>query len=270
VWSNYFEAMRIPIRRGRSFVETDGLDQAPVVAVVNEAMARRYWPGRDPVGRTIRVSERDVEVVGVAADVSYEAPGETPAPRLYMPFGPVYFAYGLAFHVRVDHFDQALARAIRRELRSLDPRVQVPVPLPYGELRMQALYPTRVIGLVSTSFGAVALLLALAGVYGVMAHMLAARRREFAVRLALGATPERLARTADRAGLIWGVSGTVAGVAAAVILAQLLRGLLFGVSPADLVSLAGSAALLLAASGVTAYLPARRLTRVDPSAALRG
>jgi predicted permease len=269
VWPNYFEAMRIPIRRGRGFVETDGLDQARVVAVVSEAMARRYWPGRDPVGQRIRVRQRDVEVVGVAADVPYGAPGESPEPRLYQPFGPVYFAYGLAFHLRVDRFDHGLARSIRRELRSLDPRVQVPAPLPYGELRMQALYPTRVVGLVSTGFGAVALLLALAGVYGVMTHMLAARRREFAVRLALGATPERLARSAVRAGLMWGLSGTVAGLAAAVILAQLLRGLLFGVSSADVASLAGSATLLLIASAATAYLPARRLSRVDPSAALR-
>ena len=144
-----------------------------------------------------------------------------------------------------------------------------PAPLPYTDLRMEALYPTRVVGLISTGFGAVALLLALAGVYGVMTHMLAARRREFAVRLALGATPERLARSAVRAGLIWGISGTAAGIAAAIVLAQLLRGLLFGVPQADAPSLGGSAALLLAASVATAYLPARRLTRVDPSAALR-
>jgi predicted permease len=269
VWPNYFEAMRIPIRRGRGFVATDGLDDAPVVAVVSDAMARRYWPGRDPVGHTIRVRERDVEVVGVAADVPYGAPGETPEPRLYLPFGPVYFAYGLSFHLRVDHFDQGLARAVRREMRALDPRVQVAAPLPYGELRMQSLYPTRVVGLVSTAFGAVAMLLALAGIYGVMTHMLVARRREFAVRLALGATPERLARSVLRLGLVWGVSGTVAGIGAAVVLAQLLRGLLFGVSPADVASLGGSAALLLAASAATAYLPARRLTRVEPSSALR-
>ena len=270
VWPNYFDLMRIPIHRGRGFVAADGLDRARVVAFVSEAMARRYWPGGDPIGRTIRVRDADVEVVGVAADIPYNAPGETPSPRLYLPFGPVYFPYGLSFHIRADHFDAALARAVRSELRALDPRVQVPTPLPYNELRMQSLYPGRVVALVSTGFGVVALLLALTGIYGVMTHILVARRREFAVRLALGATPARLARSVIRLGLVWGIAGTAVGVAAAIVLAQLLRGLLFGVTPSDLVSLAASGGMLLMASVAAAYLPARRLTRVDPAAALRG
>jgi predicted permease len=269
VWPNYFEVMRIPIRRGRGFIETDGREQAPVVAVINEAMARRYWRGRDPIGRTMRVRDVDVEVVGIAPDVPYGALGEVPEPRMYVPFGPVYFPYGLAFHLRVDRFDPGLARAIGRELRAIDPRVQVPAPLPYTELRLQSLYPSRVVALVSTGFGLIAVLLAMAGIYGVMTHMLAARRREFAVRLALGATPERLMHAAMRAGLFWGLTGTIAGIAAALILGQLLRGLLFGVSTTDVASLGASAALLLAASFATAWFPARRLTRVDPSAALR-
>jgi predicted permease len=270
VWPNYFDVMRIPIRRGRGFSGTDGLDNARLVAIVSESMARRFWPGRDPVGQTIRVRDSAAEVVGVAADITYGAPGEIPEPRLYIPFGPVYFPYGLSFHVRADRFDGALARAIRRELRALDVRVQVGAPLPYDELRMQALYPRRVVGMVSTGFGAVALLLALTGIYSVMTHMLASRRREFAVRLALGATPERLARSVLRLGLVWGLSGAVVGVASAGLLAQLLRGMLFGVTPMDLASIGTSVGVLLVASVAATYLPARRLTRVNPSAALRG
>ena len=270
VWPNYFEVMGIPIRRGRGFVAADGLDDARVVAVVSEAMARRYWPGRDPIGRTIRVGDTVIEVVGIAADIPYEAPGEAPAPRLYVPFGPVYFPYGLSFHVRASRFDEGLARAIRRELRALDPRVQVPAPLPYTQMRMQSLYPSRVVAMVSTGFGAVALLLALTGIYGVMTHILVSRRREFAVRLALGATPDGLARSAVRLGLAWAALGTLAGVGGAILLAQLLRGLLFGVGATDLPSLSAGGGALLAMSMAVAYLPARRLTRVDPSAALRG
>jgi hypothetical protein len=262
--------MRIPIRRGRGFVATDGLDSAPVVAVVSEAMAERYWPGRDPIGRTIRVGDAEAEVVGIAADIAYRAPGESPVPRMYFPFGPVYFPYGLAFHIRADRFGDGLARGIRRELRALDPRVQVAGPLPYAELRMQSLYPSRVVAMVSTGFGVVALLLALTGIYGVMTHILTSRRREFAVRLALGATPDRLARSMVRLGLAWGACGAVAGVAGAILLAQALRGLLFGVTPTDLASLGVSGSVLLVASVAATYLPARRLTRVDPSAALRG
>jgi predicted permease len=270
VWPNYFDAMKIPIRRGRGFVATDGLDTARTVAVVSETMARRYWPGRDPIGRTIRVRDTEVEVVGIASDIPYRAPGEVLTPRLYFPFGPVYFPYGLAFHIRADHFDDALARAIRRELRALDPRIQVAAPLLYTELRMESLYPSRVVAMVSTGFGGVALLLALTGIYGVMTHILVSRRREFAVRLALGVTPDRLARSMVRLGLFWGVSGAVAGVVAAIVLAQLLRGLLFGVTPTDVASLGASGGLLLAASIAATYLPARRLTRVNPSVALRG
>ena len=181
--------MKIPIRRGRSFSESDGLPNAPVVAVVNETMARTYWADQNPIGRTLqRGTAPPIEIVGIVADITYQTPGEDPQPFVYLPSGPVYYQYGLAFHVRTDRADPGVARALTRELRAFDPRVQA-VALPYEELRAQSLYPGRTLAAISVTFGAIAILLAMVGIYGVMAHVVASKRREFAVRLALGARP---------------------------------------------------------------------------------
>ncbi|MGH9384857.1 MAG: ADOP family duplicated permease [Vicinamibacterales bacterium] len=267
---NYFEVMGIPIRRGRNFVASDGEEKAPVVAVVSEAMAKRYWPDGNPIGRTMRVSNvtGSVEVVGVAADITYRAPGEAPRPRMYLPFGPVYFQYGLSFHVRTAGADPTLARALRRELRVADPRVQV-AAMPYEELRQQALYPGRALAVVSSGFGAIVLLLAVAGIYGVMAHVVASRHREFAVRLALGARPQTLVASVIGRGLRWSVAGVISGVVMAASLAQLLKTFLFGVSTTDAMSFGGTALVLLAISLLAAYAAARRLLKLDPAQMLR-
>jgi predicted permease len=267
---NYFEVMRIPVRHGRGFTASDGDENAPIVAVVSEAMALRYWPDGNPIGRTIGVGtlKNPVEVVGVAADITYRTPGETPRPEMYLPFGPVYFQYGLSFHVRIAGTDPSLARALRRELRVADPRVQV-TALPYEELRQQALYPGRALALVSGGFGAIVLLLAVVGIYGVMAHVVASRNREFAVRLALGARPGTLVASVIGRGLRWSVAGIVFGAVMAGALAQLLKAFLFGVSPSDTISFGGTALALLAISLLAAYAAARRLLKLDPAQMLR-
>ncbi len=266
---NYFAVMRIPIRRGRSFVATDGEEKAPLVAVVSEAMARRYWPDGNPIGRTIRVSNfGSAEIVGVAADITYRAPGETPRPEMYLPFGPVYFPYGLSFHVKTAGANSSLPRALARELRAADPRVQV-TAMPYEELRQQALYPGRALAMVSVGFGAIVLLLAVAGIYGVMAHVVASRHREFAVRLALGARPQALVASVIRRGLAWAVAGVISGAVMAAALAQLLKAFLFGVSTSDAVSFGGAALTLVVISLLAAYAAARRLLTLDLAQMLR-
>jgi predicted permease len=268
---NYFDTMRIPIRRGRGFEAADGAASAPAVAVVNETMSRRFWPDQNPIGRLLRIGNNPpVEIVGIAADITYRTAGEPPRPFFYLPFGPVPFSEGLSFHVRTAGADASLARSMRRELRVFEPRVQVPTAMAYEELRQQGLYPGRALAVVSTGFGVIALLLAIVGIYGVMAHVVASRRREFAVRLALGAQPGALVAGVMRQGLRWSAAGIVAGLALAVGLAQLLKAFLFDVSTADTLSLAGSAAVLIAVSLAAAYAPARRVLRIDPAATLRG
>ena len=266
---NYFDVLGIPIRRGRGFDDSDGVATAPVVAVVNETMARTYWPDQNPIGRTVqRGSAPPIEIVGIVADITYETPGEDPQPFIYLPFGPVYFQYGLAFHVRTEQADPGLARALTRELRAFDPRVQA-VALPYEELRAESLYPGRTLAAISAAFGTIAILLAMVGIYGVMAHVVASKRREFAVRLALGASPATLVSAVVRQGVRWTLSGIVAGTAIALSLAQLLRAFLFDVSPSDTISIAIAASTLIVVSLVAAYAPARRVLRIDPASTLR-
>lgn len=270
VSANYFQVMRIPVRRGRAFTAADEDAKAPLVAVVNETMARQFWGAGDPIGRTIRIGNNPpVEIVGVAGDVTQRTPGEPPQPFLYLPFGPVPFPDGLTFHLRTGGDTAALLPALRRELRAFDARIQTRAVMPYEELRQLSLYPGRALVLVSGGFAIIALLLAVAGVYGVMIHVVTARRRELAVRLALGASPGTLIAGLLRDGLRWSVAGIVAGAIMAVSLAQLLERFLFGVSTSDAASIAAAVVLLLTASVAAAYAPARRIVRIDPASTLR-
>ncbi|HET9705539.1 MAG TPA: FtsX-like permease family protein, partial [Vicinamibacterales bacterium] len=210
-----------------------------------------------------------VEIVGVAGDVTQRTPGEPPQPFFYLPFGPVPFADGLSFHVRSSGDTAALLPALRRELRAFDARIQIRTVMPYEELRQLSLYPGRALVLVSGGFGIIALLLAIAGVYGVMIHVVTARRRELAVRLALGADPGTLIASLVRDGLRWSAVGIVAGAIMAVSLAQLLERFLFGVSTSDAASIAAAVVLLLTASVAAAYAPARKIVSIDPASTLR-
>ena len=266
---NYFDVMQIPIRRGRGFAADDGLANAPVVAVVNETAARTYWPDQNPIGRLIRRGkEPPIEVVGIAADITYRTPGEEPEPFIYLPFGPVYFPYGLAFHVRTERPDAGLSRALTRELRAFDPRVQA-TALSYEELRAQSLYPGRTLAAISGAFGTMAVLLAMVGIYGVMAHVVASKRREFAVRLALGAPPSTLVSAVLRQGARWTLTGIAFGTALALALARLLESFLFEVSPSDTWSIVIAAATLIVVALAAAYAPARRVVKIDPASTLR-
>ena len=266
---DYFSVLRIPIRRGRSFAPADGLPNAPVVAVVNETAARTYWADQNPIGRFIRRgTSPPIEVVGIVADITYNTPGEAPQPFIYLPFGPVYFPYGLAFHVRTDRADAGLARALTRELRAFDPRVQA-TAIPYEELRAQSLYPSRTLAAISAVFGTIAVLLAMVGIYGVMAHVVASKRREFAVRLALGAQPSTLISGVLRQGARWTLTGIAFGTVLALALARVLESFLFEVSPSDTVSILVAAATLITVALAAAYAPARRVVKIDPATTLR-
>lgn len=266
---NYFTVMGIPMRRGRGFAAADGGATAPVVAVINETMAGQYWGGGDAVGRTMRIGTAPVEIVGVVADITLKTPGEQPQPFFYLPFGPVPYTDGLSFHIRTDGAEAALVPALRRELRAYDSRIQIRTVTPYEELRQLTLYPSRALAAVSSGFGAIALLLAIAGIYGVMTHVVTSRRRELAVRLALGANPGALVSAILREGLEWSAIGIMLGTLLAVALAQLLERFLFGVSTSDALSIGGTIALLLVASIAAAYGPARRIVRIDPASTLR-
>jgi predicted permease len=268
VATNYFEVLGIPIVRGRSFTPGDGDERAPVVAVVNETMARRFWSDGNPVGRRIRIGDDPVAVVGIARDIVYYTIGEAPQPYVYLTFGPA-TVDNLAFHVRAAS-DAGLAQALRRELRAADPRVRVPVVMAYDELRAIPLYPSRVMATVSSAFGIMTLLLTVIGLYGVVMYAVSERTREFAVRVAVGARPGDIVRDVLGGAVRMMAVGVALGIAGAVVLGRLLQGFLFGVSRFDPLTFGAWTATLMIVALAAAYVPARKATQIDVAGALSG
>lgn len=270
----YFGTFHIPLVRGRGFRETDR-DGAPLVVVVSESVAKRFWPAENPVGKRIRLPGDATfvtggnayrTVVGVVRDLHFRD-YRTASPMVYMPWRQSYWQG--EFAVRAVGDPGAVIPAIRRAVSAVDPDVRVWDATDMTTLLARPLAQPRLSALLLAGFGVTALALAAIGLYGVMAFSVRERTHELGVRMALGATPERL-----RAEVLWRAGGMAAvgatgGVIGAVAASRFLRSLLFEVSPFDPSVLAGAALLLVAIALVAAYLPARRATRIDPAIALR-
>jgi putative ABC transport system permease protein len=265
----YFETMGIPLVRGRVFAPQDRRG-APLVAVVNAEAARRFWPGRDPIGQRITTGDtaQYMTIVGVVADVKQEAMAAKPYPQLY---GVASQDLGrtMTLVVRTTGDPQALVSPVRQAVAALDP--QLPV---YGVTTMQERLsrsittPRLTAGLVA-AFGTAALLLAAFGIYGVVAYSVEQRRRELGVRLAVGAASDDVVRLVVRQGMRPALAGIGVGLVGAAVGARLLGSLLFGVSAFDPLSFATVAVFLGSVAFAATWLPARRATRVSPLEALR-
>jgi predicted lysophospholipase L1 biosynthesis ABC-type transport system permease subunit len=208
------------------------------------------------------------EVIGVARDITYYTPGESPMPYVYFPPTPATAAGSLTFHVRTSAWDRSLPRLLVREVRALDPRVLASA-MTYDERRQATLYPQRIMSTIAVAFGALVLVLATVGLAAVVSYVVSTRTREFAVRLALGAAPAELVRGVLRLGLLWSSAGLAAGALLSWSMGRLLRDFLVGVSPADPSAFALGAGVLIGAAILAAWLPARRLAAIDPSVTLR-
>jgi putative ABC transport system permease protein len=268
---DYFDAMGIRLVAGRTFTRRDARSGSPV-AIVNETLARRYWPGENPVGRRILMGAGDrreaVEIVGVVGDVkSFGLEEETHA-ELFRPYAqspsPL---LGLA--VRTGGDPSSLAAALRQAVWSVDPDQPVRNLMPMDDLAAESLAFRRVGMMLAAGFGALALALAAMGIYGVLNYAVHVRTREIGVRVALGATRRQVARLVVRDALVMAGLGVLVGLAAAAALTSVLRSLLFGVQPGDPATYLAVAAILLAVALAAAWLPARRATSVDPVVALR-
>jgi predicted permease len=279
VGAGFFEALGLPLVRGRGFTDRDR-PGAPLVAVVNETFARRYWPGQDPLGHRLSTSGDEgpfLVVVGVARDAKYGTLGEDPRAFFYVPFAQDFrFVRSMGAFVpatvlvRTGGGDlRALAPAIRQAVQDVDPVVSVSPARPLSDLVGLSTLPARVAGAVLLGFGALGLGLAALGLSGVVAQSVAQRTREFGVRLAIGAGRGSIVRLALAEGSWLVAIGLVVGVALGLVLGRLASSLLFGLSAADPVTFVGAPALLLAVALVAAWLPARRASRVDPVACLR-
>jgi putative ABC transport system permease protein len=264
--------MRVPLRRGRAFTTADRAG-APKVVLVSERAARTIWPGEDPIGRPVSVAqggfwEDTARVVGVVGDVRYGSLDSLPKADVYLPYAQSPSGRAMLL-VRTAGDPVAITGAVRRVLAEVVPQS------PAFDVRTME---ERVVGMMAfqrfsatllTLFAAVALALATLGTYGVVSFAVAQRRREFGVRVALGATRHDVARLVVRGGLVIAGAGTAIGLVAALAATRVLRSLLYDVAPSDPVTFAGIVLVIGAAVLAASWLPARRAARVAPTEALR-
>jgi macrolide transport system ATP-binding/permease protein len=266
----YFSTLGVRLLRGRNFSAADTLS-SPRVAVVTEAFTRRYWAGQDPIGRRFRLRGADgpeYQVVGVVSDYKVETVGEAPAPYIHYSLAQREFSNEVVLVRTTLDPDQAIA-AVRRELLALEPSI---VFFESQTMRAQVdatLLPTRLIAQSIGLVGLVGTALAAIGLYGAIAYSVARRTREIGIRVAIGATPGSVLRLIMRHGLAVAAAGAVVGGALAWFAARAIAAGLYGAGAADPVAWAAAVGVLLGASALANYIPARRAARLDPSTALR-
>jgi predicted permease len=264
---SFFATMGIPLVSGREFTRDDGAS-APLVAVVNETMATRFWRGTSPIGRRLQVNGRWMQVVGVAKNAKYGSFMEASQPFFYVPLRQNFSAV-VAVEIRTPQRPDALAPALLREIHALDPNLAPGELITMREQVGRTMSPQRAAVALLEVFGALALLLAAIGLYGVMSYAVSQSTRELGLRMALGAGAPNVLRLVLRRGLVLTGAGVVLGAAAAMGLTRVLGDLLFRVSPRDPLAFGVALAIMLAASMSACFVPAWRATRIDPLCALR-
>lgn len=266
---SYFDALGIRLREGRGFNEHDTATRPPVL-IVNETMARRYWPGRSAVGQRVVVdAERPpFEVIGVVPDVKYRTLREPSGPSFYLPLAQDGALRGV-LHVRTAGDPRALLQDVRRIVAQVDPSVPATAIRTLRDQAALNMNDERVAMLIGLSLGIAALLLAAVGLYGSISYMVGQRRRELGVRIALGATAGDIRRAVLAQGVRVSCAGAALGVALAVSLTRTLQARLFGVSANDPLTIAIAAGVLTTAALLASWAPARRAANVDPLQALR-
>jgi predicted permease len=266
---NYFRTMEISLR-GRDFTERDDKEESRV-AVINETFARRMFPGQEAIGRRFNFDGPDKpywEVIGVAADGKYNSLGEDPKPAFYRPLLRDYNTNATLVARTMGDSTAALA-ALRSQLQGMDPALPLYNVHTLSDHMNVPLFPFRMAATVLGSFGALAIILAAIGIYGVMSYVVASRTREIGVRIALGAAKRDVLILIVKQGMTLATIGLGIGLLIGFGVAQLLARLLFGVSPADPITFVGVSLLLGLVAMAACYVPARRAMKVDPLVALR-
>jgi predicted permease len=271
VTPGYFEAMRIPVRRGSSFTVRENERDRPVV-IINEAMARQFWGNENPVGARVQLG-LDAgtvvrEIIGVVGDVRSAALNQTPVPESYVPYAQAPFQ-SVAVALRTIGDPAALLPAARQRVAAIDPDLPIVRPQTMVNVVDASAGSARLSSTLTSVFALLAALLAGVGIYSLVSYSVASRTREIGVRVALGAEPASVMRLIVGEGVSLAAIGLAAGAAATVMLANTLKSMLFDVSPLDPLVLAATAAAVIALSAVASFVPAWRVMRVDPTVALR-
>ena len=254
--------------RGREFNPHDDA-KAPRVVMVNETVARRFWPNQNPIGKKVWVGRRDAaEVAGVLGDVKNISLAADPNPEVFLPFPQLPWAH-LNLSLRTTGDPSSLVRAVRAAIAQIDSDQPVTRVQTLEEVLAASATDRRFTVLLLGSFSAIALILALVGIYGLVAYSVTQRSDELGIRIALGATRGDILRLVVGQGTRLVLSGIAIGAAGSLILTRLLSGMLYRTSATDPLTFLLSAALFAAAALAASYLPARRATRIDPVDALR-
>ncbi|MGH9612201.1 MAG: FtsX-like permease family protein, partial [Bryobacteraceae bacterium] len=272
VGADYFATMRIPILRGRAFDNRDTA-ASPKVVIVNETMASKYWPHQNPIGKSIRLNDRngpEAQVVGVAKDGKYLYLAESRRHFIYLPFAQDYHP-GMILHVLTQGDPANLASQIRAEVRSLDPDLPAfDVRTLHEFLDAKALLGPRLVAQMIGGIGLIGMLMAVIGLYGVVAYAVSRRTREIGIRMAMGAGKRDVLNMILAQGMGLTLIGVGIGLALAFAVTRFMGPLLlFGVNPADPLVFTLIPAILIAVTIAACWLPARRAAKVDPMIALR-
>jgi len=267
----YFDVLRVPLLSGRDFKPQDNRD-APRVMVVNESFAQRFFDGRDPVGRQVRIYGKPFAIVGMVKDSKYFSLSEAPQPYFYMSFDQVHGGSGeggVALYARADRDARGLVSVLRHEMSAIDPNSAGLTAMPLSDYISAAWFGPRLTSFFLGVLGVISILLAAVGLYGVMAYAVSQRTREIGIRMALGAGREGVLGMVLKRGLLLALLGVAAGLALTLAATPLIAPLLYRVSPVDPVSILGAAVFLSVVAVLASLIPALRATRIDPIIALR-
>ncbi|HKP28175.1 MAG TPA: FtsX-like permease family protein, partial [Gemmatimonadales bacterium] len=276
VTAGYFEAMRVPLVRGRTFTDADRADAA-LVAVVNETMARKMWPGKEAIGGRVRMLNPDMPqatVVGVVKDVRSSGFLIDPPPTMYFPSPQAqriayYVPTQMWLVVRTSGDPSAIAGQVRSIVRELDPSTPIAKVQTMTEAIATSVAPRRFTSLLIAGFAMVALVLAGLGIYSVVSYSVSQRGAEMGIRMALGASRRQVTGQVLGEGIRTASVGAAVGVAIALATTRFLRAMIVGVSPTDPVTLVTVAVALLLVALAASYVPARRASSIDPVRAIR-
>ncbi|MGH9776109.1 MAG: ABC transporter permease [Candidatus Acidiferrales bacterium] len=267
VGPGYFSTMQIPILSGREFRAQDGA-QSPLVCIVNEIMAQRYWPGENPVGHRLNDWNMWWTVIGVAKDSKYRSMNEQPESFLYFPFSQDTGADANIL-IRTEGEPAAFLGAVREQVRALDPSAPILESDDLSQLLRVSLFANRVAATLAAVLGLLGLALAMLGIYGVLSYSVSQRTHEIGIRMALGAKPADVLRLVVGHGMRLTTVGLALGLGASLLATQMIASLLYGISASDPLTFVGMALVLAVVAFAACVIPARRAMHVDPLEALR-
>jgi predicted permease len=275
----YLEAIGERLIRGRSFQASDTAT-SQLVALINEEMGRRYWPGQDPVGRRFKIGGGDanrpwITVVGIVGDVRHNGITDVVKEKFYVPHRQWHVSLGNAIRsmtlvIKTAQDPAAIAGAVRQQVRAIDPNMPVAEIRTMSDVVDATLSTPRFTGVLLGTFAALALILSAIGIYGVLSYLVSRRAREIGIRVAIGASRAEIVRLVLRNGVSLALAGVAVGVAGAAWAAELMRGLLHDVRPGDPLTFIAVGVLLSLVAALASFVPAWRAAQVDPVIVLKG